>query len=324
MTVASEITKSQTNLSNSYTACQNKGATMPQAQNFDNLATCIDSIPTGSSGKYQLLERIKDDNNNEIGTVSGFFTDANDIEYAVVCLDAQYRNSSTQWISTGSTVTNLPVYNYSTWGPWSTQETATSNCDLILAYCNANNYTSTALSHCRSQSFVIGGITYYGQIPNAVELQGIANNWIEITNADTSLSNYPTLKLKNSIIWSSNQTSSTYAWYLTDDARFANYLKTNNYMACPILEIPNSNVNYVNWNFDVGTWSGVTGTITINDEVHNADDGDFVFKAIIGQEYTITLQSSDYYIFYRNGYPVATPYTERADSDVTFYCSFTE
>ena len=49
MTIASEITKLNTNLTNSYTACQNKGATMPANQNFDNLATCIGSIPSGST-----------------------------------------------------------------------------------------------------------------------------------------------------------------------------------------------------------------------------------------------------------------------------------
>lgn len=49
MTIASEITKLNTNLTNSYTACQNKGATMPTDQNFDNLATCIGSIPSGST-----------------------------------------------------------------------------------------------------------------------------------------------------------------------------------------------------------------------------------------------------------------------------------
>lgn len=49
MTIASEITKLNTNLTNSYTACQGKGATMPANQNFDNLATCIGSIQTGST-----------------------------------------------------------------------------------------------------------------------------------------------------------------------------------------------------------------------------------------------------------------------------------
>lgn len=55
MTIASEIEKLNTNLTNSYTACQNKGANMPTSQNFDNLATCIESISGGSepsNGEY--------------------------------------------------------------------------------------------------------------------------------------------------------------------------------------------------------------------------------------------------------------------------------
>lgn len=50
MTIASELTKLNTNLTNSYTAVSNKGGTIPSSQNFDNLATSIDSIPTGSIG----------------------------------------------------------------------------------------------------------------------------------------------------------------------------------------------------------------------------------------------------------------------------------
>ena len=46
MTIASELTKLNTNMQNAYTACDNKGATLPQAQNMDNLAVCINSIPT--------------------------------------------------------------------------------------------------------------------------------------------------------------------------------------------------------------------------------------------------------------------------------------
>lgn len=60
MTIASEITKLNTNLTNSYTACNNKGATMPANQNFDNLATCINSIQTGGGGgsTWQVVEGI--------------------------------------------------------------------------------------------------------------------------------------------------------------------------------------------------------------------------------------------------------------------------
>lgn len=48
MTIASEITRIQGNISAAYTACNNKGATMPATQNSDNLADCINSIIVGS------------------------------------------------------------------------------------------------------------------------------------------------------------------------------------------------------------------------------------------------------------------------------------
>ncbi len=48
MSIASEITRINTNISNAYTAAGNKGATLPVAQNSANLANTINSIPTGS------------------------------------------------------------------------------------------------------------------------------------------------------------------------------------------------------------------------------------------------------------------------------------
>ena len=47
MTIASEITRINNNIAAAYTACNNKGATMPQTQNSANLATAISSIPSG-------------------------------------------------------------------------------------------------------------------------------------------------------------------------------------------------------------------------------------------------------------------------------------
>ena len=49
------------------------------------------------TGKYSLLDRVVDDSNNSIGIVVGFHFDANDVEYAVVCLDAAYRLASGQY-----------------------------------------------------------------------------------------------------------------------------------------------------------------------------------------------------------------------------------
>lgn len=55
MTIASEIEKLQTNLSNSYDVCSALGATMPQSQNFDNLATCISTISGGGGDEIEVL-----------------------------------------------------------------------------------------------------------------------------------------------------------------------------------------------------------------------------------------------------------------------------
>ena len=47
MSIASEIQRIKNNIANAYTNCSNKGATIPSTQNCANLATCINSIPTG-------------------------------------------------------------------------------------------------------------------------------------------------------------------------------------------------------------------------------------------------------------------------------------
>lgn len=49
MTIASEIQRIANNIADCYTAAENKGATLPEEQNSDNLATCINSISTGST-----------------------------------------------------------------------------------------------------------------------------------------------------------------------------------------------------------------------------------------------------------------------------------
>lgn len=49
MTIASEITKLNNNLTNCYTAITNKGGVLPASQNFDNLANTIVNIPSDST-----------------------------------------------------------------------------------------------------------------------------------------------------------------------------------------------------------------------------------------------------------------------------------
>ena len=199
--------------------------------------------PSDTPSRYQLLDRVKDDNNNEIGTVSGFFTDANDVEYAVVCLDAQYRATKSWCSNTTTIITNLPrYYNLSTSNVWESKETATFNTQKILDFCTANGYTSQACTHCRSKSFTISGTVYYGQLPNVIELCDIAKRYNAIEARDTSSSSYTSSNFASARnIWASNQHTASEAFYLFTMGFMTYQTKSNeSRFAVPVLEIPNA------------------------------------------------------------------------------------
>lgn len=195
----------------------------------------------GGSGTTDVeLTRFKDDNNNEIGTHYMNFEDANGDTYKVILLDAQYRNASAQWLSDLSDVTNMPLYsNLKSSNVWEAKELATTNTQLILDYCAARGYTSTACSHCRSQSFTVGGVTYYGQFPNMIELIYLAKHYNEFDSLDTSASSYSSTNFSsNRNILSSSQYNTYGCWYLNSSAIAINTGKKGNYFVCPVLEIP--------------------------------------------------------------------------------------
>lgn len=50
MSIATAIVNAQNKVAAAYTACNNKGATIPATQDLANLDDCIDSIPTGGGG----------------------------------------------------------------------------------------------------------------------------------------------------------------------------------------------------------------------------------------------------------------------------------
>lgn len=242
MTIAFALTSLNQDIQNARTAIINKGGTVTTNGGSSQLATDIATIPTTSIKKYQLLDRIKDDSNNEIGTVSGFFTDANDVEYAVVCLDAQYRNASTQWCSdNNSIVTNMPVYNnLINENIWEAKETATQNTQLILDYCLAGGYTSTSCSHCRSKSFTIEGTTYYGQLPNMIEVVHLIEHYNELDMLDTSASTHSSTNFSSThYFWSSSQSGISNCWCIGGNGTVYHDFKTSSLFACPVLEIPN-------------------------------------------------------------------------------------
>jgi hypothetical protein len=187
----------------------------------------------GSSGKYKLLDRVKDDNNNEIGTVSGFFTDDNNIEYAVVCLDAIYRNSSVVYASNDTLRIDLPYYQNQ--NVYEENKSATYNTTQILSKFSSS---STSCTHCRAQSFTIEGTTYYGQLPNIIEMIDIFKHRTQINNKDTSGGSI--IIKNNETIWSSTSYNYTSAWVMQKAGRIVNTgSRTSNYGCIPVLEIPN-------------------------------------------------------------------------------------
>lgn len=186
---------------------------------------------------YPLLSRVKDDSNNEIGTVCGYHTDANNVKYALVCLDAQFRLASGAYLSDNVAITDLP--QYTNLSLYSAKDTATFNCDKILATATAQSLTSTAVSHCRSKTFTVDSVQYAGQLPTLMELLKILEFMTEVNAADISASQYSSLVLSASnACWSSSQNSATYGWGANSSGRTYNYSKNINFFVAPILEIP--------------------------------------------------------------------------------------
>lgn len=193
-----------------------------------------------AGGDFQPT-RVKDDSNNEIGTHICNFTDANGNTFKVVVLDAQYRKTSTQWCSDRNTVTNMPMYNsnYDLWWYDNAMETATQNTQLILDYCTAQSATSTACTHCRSNSFTIDGTTYYGQLPNMREVLDMWRHRVQIEQMDTSASSHSSTNFSSArTIWSSSQYNNSNCWYFGNRGTVNNFTKTNDSFTCPVLEIP--------------------------------------------------------------------------------------
>lgn len=192
----------------------------------------------GSSGKYQLLDRVKDNTNEEIGTVSGFFTDVNNVEYAVVCLDAQYRSASLKYSTTAEAVTNMPLYNnLVTANAWESKATATENTYLITTLLN-----SPACAHCLDQIFTINSVVYHGQLPNLKELSDIVSHYNAIEQLDTSASSNPNTNFSSprSLLQSNQHTETNVYCYTAGSCAITGTVnKTTARFVCPVLEIPN-------------------------------------------------------------------------------------
>lgn len=202
--------------------------------NYDVTNYANANVSIGGISKYHLFDRITDDSNNVIGTVSGFFTDANAVEYAVVCLDAQYRTIEVHSYGPIENMTGYPDIRV-----LQSTDTATANTTILM---NSQTYSSPAASHCRSKSFVIDGVTYYGQFPNCKEVCDMWYNATTLDTLDTTASSYSNYRFINNNstnnFWSSNAANTDDGWQVggTQIRPLAVY---NGGVICPVLEIPN-------------------------------------------------------------------------------------
>ena len=200
------------------------------------------NVPAGGPAthkKYNLLDRVYEDiNGDSIGTVCGFHYDTNDTEYAIVCLDAAYRLAQGQYMSVSA---NIPgISQIASIAIYENKDTATFNCDKILDKCAASGYTSSAVSHCRSFSFIITGTSYTGQLPTQRELFKIAE-WRTVLNSlDPTVIDNPNLIIPSGrYIWSSSCANSSYYWLIRNNGDSKGESATMQCFVCPILEIPN-------------------------------------------------------------------------------------
>lgn len=187
----------------------------------------------GSTGKYSLLQRVTDDSNQEIGTVCGFHRDANNVEYAIVALDAPYRQDYYQ-LTEQTSVAGLTAYSDSS--VYGSKETATANCNLILA-------ASTVGSVCEIRAkpaFTIDGVQYERQVPTLSELIKLLSLMTEINAADTSSGSG--LALSTSWIYLSCSAASSNYWGVSTNGRTSTITlgASASNLTATILELPNA------------------------------------------------------------------------------------
>lgn len=190
------------------------------------------AAPAGD--KYKVGDRVKDDSDNPVGTVSSIFTDGNGDRYAVVCLDAVNRSTDgAQYLSSNAEVSGIPSYTNQL--VWSAPETSTTNTTAILA-----TGTSSACTFCRSKTFTIGGVSYAGQLPNLNELTQIFMQRTMINSQDPTATSYSSKIVptgRQSV--SSNQYNNNNCFYISAQGMATTTQKSEYvYFTVPVLEIP--------------------------------------------------------------------------------------
>lgn len=193
-----------------------------------------------SADKYKVGDRVNDDSDNPVGTVSSIFTDGNGDRYAVVCLDAVNRLASGAWWSS-SYAPSSGLNFYENLSRFSATETATENTTAILNIVEGWQTSSPACEHCRSKYYTIDGVTYYGQFPNFKEVIDILSIGPKINANDPTATQYSSLVIPTTskYVWTSTygKSGDTSAWTVYTSGSGAGPASQNLFVI-PVLEIP--------------------------------------------------------------------------------------
>lgn len=226
MSISSALTALNQDIQNARTAIVNKGGTITSGGGSSQLATDIATIPNRDVDITPVA--FYDDSGNKIGCYYMNFTDNDGIVYKVIILEAL---NNGYWCSSKTAVTNMPSYSsYASQSPWNAKETATQNTQLILDYCSANGFNSTACEFCRSFNYTINNIVYYGQLPNIIEVQSISKKFGAIKKI------LPSLAFRQNIV--STQANAGANWYMSSASGFDGFTKTLATYHYTVLEIP--------------------------------------------------------------------------------------
>jgi len=143
----------------------------------------------GVLGMYDMVSGTFFINSGSDTFIAGPYVIPDNMEYAVVCLDSTNRATGQSLFNNYTTkMVGIPTLSLTdnTDTIYSLSQTATENTNAILATATSTGGTSAVANYVRSKSFVIDGNTYYGQIPNAIELLDIYTNRSTINSLDSS------------------------------------------------------------------------------------------------------------------------------------------
>lgn len=196
----------------------------------------VSALITTPSSPLELWSRV--DNK---ATVAGFWTDENNITYAVCVADAAYRGSDMKW-TTSKTGVALPVYSTAA-AALAAGKSATWAIETLK---DATNLTGAVLE-CYNNTLEYEGVTYHGAIPNLAELKNIIyTNRDSIDALDPTLESYPNYSLATwsfgGGVWSANLESilstTMYVYNVNTDGSTPRRGYSGGSGYTPIFEIP--------------------------------------------------------------------------------------